>query len=93
MKKNMTMQMNECNTLDIIKRMTVNMDRTMSKCAESVASFYSEILEEEVSPCKAKQIMNSQLAFVSVLLASAGPAFILAACAGWFALSLLKFRM
>lgn len=93
MKKEMTMQMSEHNLLEGFKKVSDNIAKTMENSVQGIASFYSEILEEEVNTRKAVKMLNAQAAFLSALLTSGGPLIVFAACVGWFGISLLKFKV
>lgn len=90
MKKNMTIQMNENTTLEMIKNVTKTISNTWYGLTSKLANYYSEILEEEISPRKATKILQAQFAFLSVLLTSGGPILLCAACVAWFGLSLIN---
>lgn len=92
MKKDLTMQMNHNTTLVDFKKVSNTIAKKSEGIVERIAKYYSGILEEEVSPRKAKLMINSQLAFLSVLLTSGGPLLICGACVLWFGSSLLKFK-
>ncbi|MCQ2221540.1 MAG: hypothetical protein MJZ12_09075 [Prevotella sp.] len=101
MEKNITMQMNEnmeirfneivpnvCNQVSAIfgEKRNALIEKIEHK-VEPIAKFYSEIMEEEISPKKTLHILNAQAAFLSILL-TAGAPLVCAPCVAWLGLAL-----
>lgn len=101
MEKNMTMQMNEsmdirfneiltsvCNNVSaIISEKRNALTEMMEHKVEPIAKFYSDIMEEEISPKHTLHIINAQAAFLGMLL-TAGAPLVCALCVTWLGLAL-----
>ena len=101
MEKNITMQMNEgigirlndiftdvCNSVSAIFSEKRNaLTEKMEHNVEPIAKFYSDIMEEEISPKRTLHIINAQAAFLCVLLTAAAP-LACAPCVAWLGLAL-----
>lgn len=101
MEKNMTMQMNEnveirfndvvtclCNyTSAYFNRKSAALRKAMEHKVEPIAKFYSNIMEEEITPQHTLNILNAQAAFLGILL-TAGAPVVCAGCVAWFAAAL-----
>lgn len=60
--------------------------------SRQLAAFYSDMIEEQVTPEKAVRIANAQAAFIAMLLCGTGSLLYSAVCAVWFATALLRCR-
>ncbi len=62
-----------------------------NKMIDKIAAFYSQELEEEITPAKALLLIKAQIAFGAVILTSANALLCLASVV-WFTLSCLKVK-
>lgn len=79
MEKNMSMQINGTES--------IRLNEVFSAILSSIAKFYSNIMEEEISEKKTLHILNVQAAFLASLATAALP-FVCAPCVAWFLLAL-----
>lgn len=88
MKKNITLQANESNAMNIVN----NIQMQLESSVEGIANMYSILLGETVTSRQTLHLLNAQFAFLGIVLPVGMPILFHAASVVWFALALRSCR-